>query len=157
MMKKWASLLALAILAASPAQESAPIVIRAGRIYTGTGDVIEHGLIRIEHGKIAEVGPVMEIPPNATVIDATSQTIIPGLVGAQTSLAHAGRGGEESIARGVRAIDGYDFYRSNWRQLSGGVTTVYVSPGSQRLLSGQGAILKTGGKGPTERTLAPTH
>src|SRR6185503_10250806 len=73
---------------------------------------------------------------------------------AQTSVAEPGRDSDESIAPGVRAIDGYDFYAPNWRQLSAGVTTVYLSPGSRRLLSGQGAVVKTAGRSPEARTLA---
>jgi hypothetical protein len=34
------------------------------------------------------------------------------------------------------------------------VTSAYLSPGSRRLLSGQGAVVKTAGRSPEARTLA---
>ena len=155
-MRKWTAVLAILTLAA--AQEPRPVtIVRAGRVYTGTGEVIERGMIRIEGGRIVEVGAVMDIPAGATVIDALGQVVIPGLVDAQATVADEGRDAEESIAQDIRALDGYDFYQSNRRQLSGGVTSVYVSPGSQRLVSGIGAVLKTAGRGPKERTIAPLH
>jgi imidazolonepropionase-like amidohydrolase len=154
--KKYVAILALIALAAAP-QEVRIVIVRTARVYTMAGEPVERGMIRIENGRIAEVGTVMDIPPGATVIDASSEVVIPGLIDGHTSLADGGRDAEESISQDVRAIDGYDFYQSSWRQLSGGVTTVYVTPGSQRLVSGVGAIVKTAGRGPRERTLAAMH
>jgi hypothetical protein len=88
------------------------------------------------------------------VIEADNEVVIPGLVDAHTSVSEPGRDSDETIAADVRAIDGYDFYASNWKQLAGGVTTAYLSPGSKRLLSGQGAVVKTAGKSPEARILA---
>jgi hypothetical protein len=54
---------------------------------------------------------------------------MPGFVDAQASVAEAGRDADETVAPDVRAIDGYDFYASTWRQLSRGVTATYCPPG----------------------------
>jgi imidazolonepropionase-like amidohydrolase len=123
------------------------IVVRAGRILTGTGETIERGMIVIERGRIVSVGPYRDVPAGAEVVAADDETVIPGLVDAHTSLADAGRDADESVSLDIRAVDGFDFYASGWRHLDGGVTTVYLSPGSQRLLSGRGAVVKTAGAG----------
>ncbi len=132
-------------------------VVRAGRIHTVSDGILERGLIVIEGGRIVDVRASGEVPEGARVIDALHQVVVPGLVEGHASLADGGRDAEESIALDVRAIDGYDFYQSGWRHLAGGVTTVYVSPGSQRLVSGLGAVVKTAGRGPRERVVAATR
>jgi imidazolonepropionase-like amidohydrolase len=132
-------------------------VVRAGRIHTGSGPVLDRAIIVIERGRIVDVRTSGEIPEGAHVIDALHQVVIPGLVDAHTSLADGGRDAEETIATDVRAIDGYDFYQSHRRALAGGVTSVYVTPGSQRLVSGLGAVVKTAGRDPRDRVLAATR
>jgi imidazolonepropionase-like amidohydrolase len=151
--------LVLAQLALSgPAQagrvEGDVTAIRAGKVYTGTGAPIERAWIVIKAGKVVEVRAGGDAPAGAKVVDASSKVVIPGLVAAHTSLADGGRDGDESVAPDVRALDGFDFFDGLRAHLSGGVTTAYVSPGSKRLVSGQGAVVKTAGKGPKERTLA---
>jgi len=128
--------------------------VRAGKLYTGEGAPLENAWIVIRGGKIVEVRAGGDAPPGAKVVDASAKVVIPGLVDAHTALADAGRDGDESVAPDVRAIDGFDFFDRLRPQLAGGVTTAYVSPGSRRLVSGQGAVVKTAGRGPKERTLA---
>lgn len=153
-MRRWA-LLVLLLAPAAAAQEapSTLTVVRAGRIHTVSGAVIDHGLIVIQNGKIVDVRPGGELPRGARLIEADHETVIPGLIDAQAPPLEPGRDSDETIAPDVRAIDGYDFYASAWRTLSSGITTVCVSPGSRRLLSGQPAVVKTAGRDPGSRTL----
>lgn len=148
--------LVLCVATFASAQEKRPalVAVRAGRIHTVSGGVIDHGVIVIQNGRIVDVRAGVEIPQGATVIEADNEVVIPGLVDAHVSLAELGRDSEETIASDVRAIDGYDFYATNRRQLSNGVTTAFLSPGSKRLVSGQGAVVKTAGRDPEARTLA---
>jgi imidazolonepropionase-like amidohydrolase len=129
-------------------------VIRAGKIYTVSGEILDRGLIVVENGRIVEVRPGGEIPAGATLVDALHQVVIPGLVDAQTTLADLGRDAEDSLTPEIRALDGYDFYQNHWGELSGGVTTVFLAPGSERLLTGQGAVVKTAGRDPRARVLS---
>ena len=152
-MRRWSFLL-LAAASLAFAQDARITVVRAGRIHTVSGAVIDHGIIVIQDGKIVDVRPGLEIPRGATVIEADNEVVLPGFVDAQTSVSEPGRDSDETVAPDVRAIDGYDFYAPNWRQLSGGVTSAYLSPGSRRLVSGQGAVVKTAGKSPEARILA---
>lgn len=154
-MRRWAPvLLLIASLATAQDAKGPLVVVRAGRIHTVSGAAIDHGLIVIRDGRIVDVLAGGEIPRGATVIEADNEVVIPGLVDAHSPLSEPGRDSDETIAPDVRAIDGYDFYASNWRQLSTGVTSAYLSPGSKRLLSGQGAVVKTAGRSPEARTLA---
>jgi imidazolonepropionase-like amidohydrolase len=56
------------------------VAIRAGRIHTVSGAVIDNGVIVIDKGRIVSVTPGTEIPSGAQVIDASRQTVIPGLI-----------------------------------------------------------------------------
>ena len=52
-----------------------------------------------------------------------------------------GRGGkddERSLTPEFRAIDGFDFYGDDSKAIAGGVTTVQIAPGSDRLMPGKG-------------------
>ena len=70
------------VLALGAPQEPADgvVAVRAGRIHTVSGAVIENGVILIEKGRITEVRAGTEVPAGAKVIDASRQTVIPGLV-----------------------------------------------------------------------------
>lgn len=56
------------------------VVIKAGRVITVTGEEMSPGEIVIIDGKIELVGRNLEYPKPATVIDASTQTVMPGLV-----------------------------------------------------------------------------
>jgi len=135
------------------AQDAKPVAIRAGKIHTVSGGVIAPGVIVIKDGRIADVIGGTQVPDGARVIDAA--VVIPGLIDAFTSEAGAGDA-EETIAADVRAIDGYDLFEDRRSTLAGGITTTYVTPGSSRLLSGQGAIVKAAGKRES-RVLRASH
>jgi len=77
------ALLALAPLAAGAADT---VAIRGGRIITVSGPVIEKGTVVVSGGKITAVGPSVEVPAGARVIDATGQTVYPGLIDGLTTL-----------------------------------------------------------------------
>ena len=150
------ALFILGVSSLASAQETAKptVVVRAGRIYTASGGVIDHGFIVIQKGKIVEVRAGGELPPGAKLIEADNEVVIPGLVDAQASPLEPGRDSDETVSPDVRAIDGYDFYASNWKLLSAGITSTCISPGSRRLLSGQLAVVKTAGRDPATRTLS---
>ncbi|MBI4565787.1 MAG: amidohydrolase family protein [Planctomycetes bacterium] len=118
------------------------IAVQAGRVYTVSGAVIESGVVLIERGRIVDIRAGGDVPEGFKLIDASAQTVIPGLIGAVHSV-QGGADTDRSIAPDVRAIDGYDFFEENRLLLSGGITTSFLSPGTRRLLSGQGAVVKT--------------
>lgn len=69
----------------APAQ-SKTVALTHATIHTGTGQVINDGMIVFANGKIISVGPTEPIKDNAQVIDCTSKQIYPGLIDAATNL-----------------------------------------------------------------------
>ncbi len=83
-----------AILASIPAArscggESAPTVIRFGKLVTGTGKVIDQGAVVVKDDRITSVGAGdVVIPSGARTIDLTRYTGIPGLIDAHTHITY---------------------------------------------------------------------
>jgi imidazolonepropionase-like amidohydrolase len=91
--------------------------------------------------------------PDAEIVDLKGATVIPGLVMAETNLAEGGRDDEQALTPQVRALDGFDFHADHSALIKAGITTVQISPGSRRLMPGQGAVVKLGPGTPAQRTL----
>ncbi|MHC4735496.1 MAG: amidohydrolase family protein, partial [Planctomycetota bacterium] len=138
------------------AQENSVVAVRAGTILPVTSAPIQNGIVLIRDGKIEAVGKDLKIPDGAEVIDATDKVVIPGLIDAFTTLAERSRDDEESVTPDIRAKDAFNFYGKYRRFLAGGVTTVYISPGQRRLISGVGAVVKLAGDSIDERCLKDT-
>src|SRR5262245_50885539 len=136
--------LAALLILAPPAPAGEALLIRAGRVYTGR-EVIEGGAVLVAGGKIVAVGRDLKAPEGARVLDLPGRAVIPGLIDPENTLAEGGRDTRRSLSPEVLAADGWDFYADRRAVLAGGVTTVHVSPGSSRLLSGRGMVVKTAG------------
>ncbi len=102
------------------------------------------GMVIVRDGKIVAVGGELPIPTDLVLIDLPDAVVMPGLVAASSSLTPS-HTGDESIAAGYRAVDSYLAYADYRATLAGGVTTVHLSPGRHRLVTGQGAVVKLGG------------
>lgn len=141
--------LLLGVMSTAARADGTTLAIRAGRIMPvapGLDWVIEDGVILIVDGRIAEVGPASSvmIPSDAALIHLPDATIMPGLVAASSNLVGPHRG-EASISADYRAVDSFDLYDDYRAVLAAGVTTVHLSPGWHRLVSGQGAVVRLGG------------
>src|SRR5437016_5321716 len=70
---------------AAPAPKT--VAIRAGRLLdVKTGKTLTHQTILIHGDKIASIGADAQIPADATVIDLSNSTILPGLIDAHTHI-----------------------------------------------------------------------
>ncbi len=143
--------------ASADAATEGSLYVTAAAVYTGTGEILRPGAVAIEGGRIVGVGAPgdVQVPAGARRIEGGPHSaVIPGLVAAATE--HLASKGTDpaSIATDVRALDGYDFMADESRALSGGVTTVFLSPGSRRVVSGRGAVVKTAGVSIERRTLS---
>ncbi len=125
-------------------------VLKAARIMPVDPDlpwIIEDGVIIVRDGVIVAVGRDIEIPPDLAVVDLKGATILPGFVAAASIAGggHSGHTGDESVAAGYRAVDAFDRYARYETTVAEGVTTIHISPGQHRLLTGVGAVVKLGG------------
>jgi len=146
-------LIAALLVSSVTAEETSIVAVKAGTIYPVSSAPIRDGIVLIRDGKIEAVGKDLAIPEGAEVIDAAGMVVIPGLINAFTTLAEPDRDDEESVTPDIRAVDAFNFYGEYRRMLAGGVTTVYVSPGQKRLVSGVGSVVKLAGDSVAKRRL----
>src|SRR5215470_13581977 len=130
---------------ATPPDSSPAVVISNATILTVTKGTIERGSILIKDGKIAEVGPNVKAPKDATVIDAEGKFVVPGIVDCHSHIAIDGSVNEGSISVSsiantaeVLNSDDIDIYRD----LAGGVTTANILHGSANSIGGQTVVIK---------------
>lgn len=139
-------LMAVLLLCCTGFAREKPQVFRGALIYTIAGEPIENGALIIEQGKIAAVGPSVEIktPADADEHDVSGKVLMPGLVDTHSHIG-GGDGGDKSAALHpeVRILDAVDVYNDTFKKArAGGITTVNVMPGSGHLMSGQTVYLK---------------
>ena len=144
--------------AASSAWPSEPVVaITGGTVLTMAGASLEGGTVLIRNGRIAAVGRNVKIPKGATVVDARGKFVMPGIVDAMTFFGTRPfmPNVPEPVTPENKIIDAYRPFGEQLRGpggvqaepelLCGGVTTIYIAPGSAQLVGGQGAVVKTAG------------
>ena len=150
----------------APAITKECTVIRAGRLITGGGAEYSNGVVVVKKGKIDYAGPGLlfeGIDKAARVIDASSQTVIPGLIDAGgTAGARA-----ESLAPGFdaapgsagagkaadfRLVDSIDPRDPALMELvRAGITTALIAPPS----AGQVSALKLAARDPAAAVIKP--
>ena len=142
------------------------IAIRAQKVHTMAGPMIEDGVVVIEDGKIVAVGPAQStrIPEGLEVLEASVAT--PGLVDARTVVGLAGYLNQaqdqdqlESSAPlqpELRAIDAYNPDGTLVEWLRGfGVTTLHTGHGPGAVVSGQTMVVKTVGRTADAAVIVP--
>lgn len=138
--------LCLLIIPAFTYGQQQTTVFRGAKIIPINSEPIENGALVIRDGTIQAVGPQddIDIPGDATVVDASGKVIMPGLVDSHSHIGE-GSGGDRSAALhpDVRIMDTIDPRSDSFKKaLAGGITTVNVMPGSGHLMSGQTVYLK---------------
>ncbi len=134
-------LIALAALAPLCAET---IVIQNATIMTVTKGTIK-GSVVVKDGKIAEVGEKVMVPQGATVIDASNQYVIPGIIDCHSHIAGDGGINEGSVSVSSM-VNIKDIVNPEdiaiYRALAGGVTTANILHGSANAIGGQTIVLK---------------
>ncbi|MFT6079461.1 MAG: imidazolonepropionase-like amidohydrolase [Planctomycetota bacterium] len=127
--------------------------MRCGTLLVGDGSAPQHNVwLVVRDGKIESVGkatPAADLP----IVNAGNKVVMPGIVAVDGDLAVASDS-EYQVTPDAFAIDAFDFERSWRRALEGGITSSYLSPGRQRLVSGQGAVVKLAGTDIVARVLS---
>ncbi len=156
-----AALLAVVWLAVPAAAEEV-IAIRASRIVTATGPIIEGGTVLIRNGIIAAIGKDLAIPAGAKVINVPGGWVFPGFIDALTDLGAAERPGLEKdsdestdpITPQLRIVDGIDPGNPLLaRARAAGTTAALAAPALGNLLSGQSAVIRLAGDSMEEMTV----
>jgi imidazolonepropionase-like amidohydrolase len=165
--------LALAQLPLLTAQSpGSPVLIKDARIVTAAGPVIERGSVLIRNGLIAEVGPSVQAPAGAWVIEGAGLTVYPGLIDALSAWglpSAAPAAGPAGATAGARAqaqpaqprsrgpedrpqtsswVRAADLVQASDRRLdtarSAGFTTAVTFP-KDGIVAGHGAAINLGG------------
>ncbi|MAG58405.1 MAG: hypothetical protein CMJ83_19120 [Planctomycetes bacterium] len=121
------------------------IVVRGQRCFTGLRWA-DDKCIFIKGGKITAVVSRSEakIPSDARVIDLGETWVLPGLVHANTATLAPMPADRESVRPQVRAADAYDPFIPRRSLEASGITSAYLTPGSNRLVPGAGSIVRVG-------------
>lgn len=143
-----ARILTTLVLTFLPASVSAQapnvVVIKAAKVITVSGEELQRGIVVISDGKVELVGLGIEYPAGATVIDATTETIMPGLIYASTraglpGVSRSGVNCHQSVLDEIHpgAIDADRYLRH-------GFTTLGVTPAGTSLPGAAAAIRLAG-------------
>lgn len=122
------------------------------------------GTVIVTDGKISALGPDVDVPDGAEVVDAAGRWVLPGFLDAHTHLgvdeeAEGWAGDDtnemtEPVTAQVRALDAINPAELGWHDaLTGGITTVCVNPGSGNVIGGLCVALHTHGRTVDEMAL----
>ena len=128
-------------------------LIRNATILTAAGPAIERGSILLQDGRIAAVGPDVNAPADAVVIDAAGKWLTPGIIDTHSHLGVYPAPGIQSTQDGNEATNPNTAEvwadHSLWPHdpqfelaLAGGVTVMQLLPGSANLFGGRGVTVK---------------
>ncbi|MBI2687385.1 MAG: amidohydrolase family protein [Acidobacteria bacterium] len=119
------------------------VVIRNAKILTVTKGSLE-GSILIRDGKIVEVGPNVNAPAGAKVIDAGGQYVMPGIIDCHSHIAtdavNEGAVSVSSMTGTGDTVNPEDI--GIYRALAGGVTTANILHGSANAIGGKNVVIK---------------
>jgi imidazolonepropionase-like amidohydrolase len=122
-------------------------------VFTGTGQLIENGVVLVKDGKVEAVGAGLAVPAGYDTVDAHGKWVTPGLIDAHSHLGvyaspavQANSDGNE-LTNPVTANVWAE--HSVWPQdpgfntaRIGGVTSLLILPGSGNLIGGRGVVLR---------------
>ena len=121
---------------------------KASKVYTMDGDPLEPGQVLVVDGKIKAVGEALDVAGAETVDLGEGSVLMPGLVDAysQTALSTSGQNEvSDEVTPNFKAARAIDWNsKALRRQRAKGTTTMCVCPGTQNVVSGIAAIIKTG-------------
>jgi imidazolonepropionase-like amidohydrolase len=138
--------------------EEPPLVIKAGKILTVSGGIIENGSVLIQDGKIKSIGTDIDSPEGAQLIDAGDAWLMPGFIEAHTSMGsgslYGGLNSDETSdpnTAQLSILDAVNPFDKNFLYVrEAGITTLMLSQGRLNVIGGQTAVVKPRGKTVTQ-------
>lgn len=145
----------LALWACAPAQAQV-VAVRGGKVITGEGDELDDGVVLIRDGRIAAVGSRagVQVPYDATVIDATGKVVFPGFVLAHTSAGMDRPNESLPLTPFLDVADAIDPGSLAYEEaLRDGITSLNVMQGHDTLIGGLGRVVRPMGLTQDEMTV----
>lgn len=105
-----------------------PLLLAGGRVVDPARRVDARLDVRLEAGRVAEVGPDLAPGADAEVVDCAGRTIVPGLVDIHVHLREPGREDEETVVSGTRAA------------AAGGFTAICAMPNTDPVADSRAVI-----------------
>ncbi len=139
----WTMLAAVTSFAPALAAQGATH-IRNATVFTVTGETLTATDLLLQGGKITAIGAGLRAPAGATVIDATGQYVMPGIIDPHSHLmSDAINEGSLSVTSMVRIQDVLNPTSVGiYRAAAGGVTMINILHGSANTIGGQNATVK---------------
>jgi imidazolonepropionase-like amidohydrolase len=130
-----------------------PVLIQGATVLTGTGAQLTDTDILLKDGVIAAIGPHLDAPAGARIVDARGRTVTPGIIDIHSHLGVYPSPGVPSLQDGNEATA--PVTANVWAEhsiwpvdpgfetaLEGGVTSLEILPGSANLIGGRGVVIK---------------
>lgn len=132
------------------------LLLKSAIVYPITSPPFSNADVKVEHGRIVEVGTNLSIPSKGKVIDCKGKYLFPGFIDVHTHLGlydegtgWAGNDANETIeplTPHIRALDGVHPLDQGFQDaIQAGVTTVHIMPGSANVIGGTTSVIKTHG------------
>jgi dihydroorotase len=105
-----------------------PLLLRGGRVVDPSRGLDARLDVRLEGGRIAEIGAALDPSGDAAIVDCAGRAVVPGLVDVHVHLREPGREDEETVESGTRAA------------VAGGFTAVCAMPNTDPVADSRGAV-----------------
>jgi imidazolonepropionase-like amidohydrolase len=130
-----------------------PVFIRNATVLTAAGPELKGASVYFRDGRIVAVGPDLQPPADAVVVDGTGKFVTPGIIDDHSHLGVYAAPGTWAESDGNEATNPVTANvwaeHSVWPQdpqiplaIAGGVTTMQVLPGSANLIGGRSVVLR---------------
>jgi imidazolonepropionase-like amidohydrolase len=144
----------LALLAAAPAALAQDLLVRNARVITCAGPELAGADVRIENGKIAEIGQRLRAPFRVPTIDAKDKVVMPAYVMAYTTEGVDRPNEVMDVVPFVSVLDSIDPSRPFFDDMTrDGVFTLSIMPGDRTVVGGMGRVIRPVGRVVEEMTI----